>query len=668
MVMNTTVRHAVLLAAGAFTVAWTPAPPTSVEPAPHRAPAPDLPDYVLEALTPFRAPPDSAEVAMLLERWRTDGGLRVARERIIGARLLRRAGQMAPALDLLGELPDAGPSAALARLERARVGLELGDGRLSVRRASDAWRSACRALADLPPEEARTLREALWSDLGFLATPDEREAWSELDDASACAWIEALIEERAFRMAITPDERLALHYRRLATVRREFYLDRPRFYVGMTRWHGRQGGEWTDDRGLVYLRMGRPDETQSCGTVYRREGEPAEGDLLATCWIYHRPEGYRLYYFSTRDKVTLELHGGRDYYLQESLGPRAHPSDPYFQRYVKHADVPRSLVRHLTMFHMSADDLDAGLDRVEDQAYRHQMRVATRRFADEALIEIPDVPRVTGMKMLWEALRFQNPADGSWQVWIVASVPAGQLHAARGADTWAYEARARLVSRHADGLRYDSTSNRAVADAPLPAESGLPLRTFSVARPGPLPITLAVFDGIRPGAGAWAQDTVAVPRILPMPTVSDIAVAQSAGGAWTRDGETFLRVSPDHVTGEDGQIHVYFEVYGVRRTADYEVEVRLTKDRPAEEVFELDPSEVPFRLGFTSTMPYERIGRHALRLDLSDTPPGEYDLAVRVRDVDTGTRALPSVTPIVVWERPDGATRPEDLPRGFRSN
>ena len=646
-------RGGVLAASGAVVVSAIVGASTPVLPS--GGDSPDLPEYVEEALTPFRSPPDSVEVADLVERWRAEGGLREARDRIIGARLWRRAGQAWAARELLGNLPEAGPLAALARLERARVGLELdgrddrsGDGRLPG--AAD-WRAACQRVGLLPDEESAELRAELWADLGFVATPDEHETWAGLDDPEACAWLEALIEERAFRMAIDSDQRLAIHYRRLETARRWFYLERPRFYVGMTHWHGRRGDEWLDDRGLVFVRMGRPDESTSCGSAYGFDDDPLDGDLLATCWVYHRPEGYKLYYFSTRDKVTLRVSPDGDFYLQESLGPRAHPGDPYFQRYVRHADVPRSLIRHLAFNRrllVQGDDFDAGLDRAEDQAYRQQMRVATRRFADEALIEVPDVPRVTGASMLWEPLRFLNPADGRWQVWVVASIPAGQLQPVRGQDVLAYEARGRLAVRHPDGVRIDSTANRAVVDDELPREAGLPLRMFTVADPGPLPITLAVSDGARPEFGAWAQDTVHVPRVLPIPTISDIAVAQSEGGTWTRDGETFLRVSPDHVTGKNGELHVYFEVYGVRRTADYEVEIRLTKQRPASEVFELDPSDVPFRLGFTGTMPYSRIGRHALRLDLSGTPPGEYDLAVRIRDLNTGTRSLPSVTPVVV--------------------
>ena len=631
-----------------------------------------VPEYIREALTEFRAPPDSAEVAELLVRWREDGGLRTTGERIVGAHLWRRAGYAEPALALLDDgsrRPSAGaPGAeeALVILERARVRLELGEGTASTRRGTADWRLACRAMETPSPEAAEAVRSELWKDVGLLATPDEREAWRTLESAAACEWLLDLFEERAFRMAITPEERLARHYERLETALRFFYLDLPRFYVGMTHWHGRREGEWMDDRGLIYVRMGPPDRAESCGAVLPFEADPFEGNLLSTCWIYDRPEGYKLYFFATRDKVTGRLSADGDYYLQESLGPRAHPSDPYFRRYVRYADLPRSLVRHLSFNRTLnlGDDLDSGLDAAEDQAYRRQMEIATRRFADEALIEIPDVPPVRGLDMLWEPLRFLNPADGSWQVWIVASVPAGQLRAERGEGSWTYWASARLATRRPDGLRLDSTSNRATVGEPLPPETGMPLRTFAMADPGPLPITLAVSDDGRPGSGAWVQDTVSVPRALPMPMVSDIAVARTTGGDWTRDGETFLRISPDHVAGASGALHVYFEVYGVRRTAKYEVDVRLIPGDSSDEganPFEADPSELPYQLEFTGTMPYERIGRHTIRLDLSSTPPGGYRLAVRVRDVDTGTSSLPSVTPVFVPEAGavDGAAPPE---------
>jgi hypothetical protein len=627
------------LSFGTALSAQTPAP-SVVEP----------PDYIVEALTPFRGPPSYEEVVDLLARWQTDGGLVEAHDRIVGARLFRRAGERDKALGLLGFLPEDGPLAALARYERARVLFELGDEFDATRTAPADWLAACQALAVLPAAEAAGLRDEFWKDFGMIATPEERTAWPALSDVEACDGISDLIAERAFRMAITLDERLAVHYQRLVDTRTLFWINRPRFYLSMADYHGRREGEWMDDRGLVYLRMGPPQVSQACGGTDSFEENVLAADLLGSCWVYARPEGYKLYYFGLYNRVTGDLSANGDYRLQESLGPRAHPRDPYFQTYVKNSDLPRSIIAHKNFSSGlgSADELRRGLDLAESRHNDMTTRLETHRLAEEALIEIPDVPAVTGADLLWEVLRFMNPTDGRWQVWVVAAMAAGQMRPVYELDSWVYEARGWLASRHPAGVRLDSMFNRAAVNGELEPGTGIPLRATFLADEGRVPFTLAAFDPFQEGFGTWVQDTIIIPTVLPLPTVSDIAVAQSTGGNWTRDRETYLRVSPDHVTTGDGSIHIYFEAYGVRRAADYDVEIRLARDTKRDRIFALHPEDVPFLLEFSSQMPNSRIGTHALRLDLSDTDPGAYDLAIRIRDRATGTHSLPSITSIRV--------------------
>jgi len=626
------------------------------------AQADSIPNYISEALSPFRGPLAYDEVAELLRRWSTAGGLSDAHERILGARLWRRAGEHDDALDILGELPEDGPLAALAQHERARILFELGDDYDATRRAPADWKAACNALARLPSAEAASLRHEFWEDLTMIATPEEREAWLAVSDGEACEWISDLVDERAFRMAITPEERLAVHYQRLVDTREQFWIRAPRFYVSMSDYHGRRDDEWMDDRGLVYLRMGAPDHAESCGAVssfgddptdFRQDRDRLDADRLGNCWAYARPEGYKLYYFSTRNRVTGRESSNGDYRLQESLGPTADPRNSYFQRYVKNSDLPKSIIASIIRGGAnraigSADELDAGLDLAESRTYGMLTNIEMRRLADEALVEIPDVPAVTGATMMWESLRFLNPGSGTWQVWVVAALPAGQLQAVDEFDTWVYEARAWLATRLPDGVRLDSMFNRAVVDHELEPDAGIPLRATFLADEGMIPFTLAAYDPVQQGFGAWVQDTITIPTVLPLPTVSDIAVAQAEGGAWTRDGTTFLRVSPDHVTGENRNIHIYFEAYGIRRSADYDVEVRLARNTKPDKIFGLDPGDVHFRLEFSSQMPNSQVGTHALRLDLSDTEPGVYDLAIRILDRATGTHSLPTITPIRV--------------------
>jgi hypothetical protein len=617
-----------------------------------------LPEYIQEASRPYRGPPSAEEVTELLARWRADGGLAEPAHRIAGTRLWRRAGDISKALALLTGLPEDGPVTALARYERARILFELGDEQDAASWAPLDWNAACEAIAQLTGEQAVELRSEFWADVGVLSTGEERDAWPDVSNEGACEWLRDLVAERAFRMAITPDERLALHHERLVHTREFFWLSKPRFYVSMADNHGRRKGEWMDDRGLIYLRMGMPDVRLACGGTDTHDedvfSENSDGvGLHGRCWVYHRPEGYKIFYFSTVNRVTNTWSADGDFRLQESLGPRAHPGNGFFQTFVRNADLPRSVINELIRggrrgVSLGGDEFYQSLNAVQRNAGSLQMAHALREQADEVLLEVPDVPAVMGSDLQWEALRFLNSDDGTWSVWILVAIPAGHIEPSRDGALWVYNASATLATRHADGVHLDSVAVSPTLYEELDPEAGIPMRIEVIAEEGEMPLSLAVHDPNREGVGAWAQDTLSIPQLLPLPTLSDIAVAQHEGGSWTRDGTTFLRVTPSHVTNPDGSIHIYFEVYGIRGSGEYDVEVRMAKDKTGDEIFGEDADAVPFRLQFAAQMPNARVGRHAVRLDLGDTEPDLYALAIRVVDRTTGTRSLPAVTPIRV--------------------
>ena len=141
-----------------------------------------------------------------------------------------------------------------------------------------------------------------------------------------------------------------------------------------------------------------------------------------------------------------------------------------------------------------------------------------------------------------------------------------------------------------------------------------------------------------------------------MPELSDLAVAPDSGGDWSRDGEAFLKVDPRHVMGRDGSVHVYFEVYGIIPGRAYDVSVRVVPAESADELWVMPREALSFGLSFPSEMPEapsarQAVGRHYLRLDLSDTTPGRYLMAVRVTDLEAGIVSLPAVTEIVRLRR-----------------
>lgn len=609
------------------------------------------PPQVADALDPFSNEADSADVARLLEEAHAAGGFPAAAEdRVLEARLWRRARASIPALAALDAISSDEPM-PLALLEQARVLLESDEDRTAGARAY--W-AACSAM------DGPTKAEIAW-DLLAVSTPEERSEWAELEPGmEACEWLRTFWTERAHRMTITPDERLALHYRRLAHAREWYWIPRPRYLKGAASYHGRPESLAFDDRGLIHVRMGAPLTTE--GFNEAGAGEPGAaaraqvssdpgptadataGDTV--CWPYWRPGGYRIFCFAQHP-----LRADNDYRLLDRAGGR--PGTQFFQKYVLNSNLPDTFIRNAVV-HAGpglGDTRERRMDAVERRGGARHAQLRTRENIDDALQRIPDVPDVRpNVSMRTETLRFLNPTNERWQIWTIVSVRAGDLVTPDDSADGPLRIGGRYSVLGEEGMRIRQLDGAEVAGGSIAEDAGITLRGVFEADPGRLPLTVAVEDRNSPGSGNWFQDTINVPAIGGLPQLSDIAVAQAEGGTWTRDGETFLQVSPAHITNPDGSIHTYFEVYGVDPGTRYDVELRLAPTEAAERIWRLEPDDLGFRLQFTSEMSGE-IGRHHLRLDLGDTEPGEYTLSVRIQDEETEAYSLPSVTDVYVADR-----------------
>lgn len=622
-------------------------------------PIPVGPEKIVEALSPFRGDPDSSKVAQLIEQQAEKTSFPASDlDRVLVARLWRRASQPELAMAALEDIAgDAGES-DLANYEAARVFLESGLNEWTGRKAY--W-TACRSL------DERVRAEIEW-DLMAVSTPDEREAWSTVEPGvPTCDWLQEFWDERAQRMAIPRDERMQKHFARLARARHDYYLGAPRLQADMASDHGRPDGLAVDDRGLLYIRMGMPVYDEGCPEEIPVFPDSLFVNRLGRCWVYGRSPTYKIYYMTTKDRFGKTRPDG-DFRIQESLGHQAQPGNMFFQRYVMAADIPASakaaLVRNGPTYRLLrfekqqvvapgalAELRQSPMDSVEFHAYERVIELATRRFTTEAFEQIPDMPETEStVDLLFETLRFLNPSAGRWQVWVLSSVRAGDLEpsTARTSES-TLDAGGRYSVLTGNGVVIQPLPQRSVEARSVPDDTGITLRGVFSADPGPIPITVVIDDLNAPGTGSWIQDTVNVPRIDGLPQLSDIAVAQQEGGTWTRDGETYLQVSPAHITNPDGSIHTYFEVYGVGQGTEYDVELRLVLADDAEDIWRRAADDLAFRLQFRSEMGGD-IGRHHLRLDLGDTKPGEYLLAVRIQTADTKTYSLPAITDVFVVE------------------
>lgn len=649
--------------------------------------APDtLPDYVADALSLYRTPPGTGQVREILARWRADSeGPRSPRDSLAVARLWGRAFAPDEAIGWLPE-PDAaaaGPErAALAprlRLERARLLLAHEAGRRpggsgpppdSLPGAAD-FAAACEAAGGEVAHE-------IWIDLRAMFTPDERERWHAAPDAAGrCAIVRGAFEERALRSATTPDERLALHYRRLAGARARYSVPRVRFMRTASGWRGRPDSLEVDDRGLIWIRLGAPDHVEyASGAVGDGQlgTEPEIALGVQETWVFELPAGTWLFHFVPCDMNLREPCMPRSgHALVESFGPLAVPGTGFFQRYVTRLALDPLPLKRKAFALFPADGLDAALDAAEDRMRGRQEQLLARELQTRAITEIPDAPGLLpGIDVAFEPLRFWTPSIGEATVWFVATARAGQLVAtpeASGIERRRLELR--LALGGPGGTEVRAVERRVETRGPLGSEDGLDVWLRATLAPGPLPYTLALRDRSADGSvGNWIQDTLNVPdfggvRGSLLPALSDVAFAPDSGGAWTRDGRVFLPVTAAHATGPNGRAHIYFETYGIRPGATYGVELRLVPERDADRIWRLDAEDVAYRVSFDAEMPAggSGIGRHHLRLELGDTPPGPYVLGLRATKSGTGERSLPVTTPIFVTgqDRSDakrqGATR-----------
>ena len=622
------------------------------------------PEYVTTALSLFEPAPSVFDAREIVARWETEGGLDSAFDSLLVARLWGRVLETGEAFAWL-PIPatdddpgdrEAGQLAALVHLERARILLvnrpagRPGSGpadRLDIEGALDFW-TACE---DADPAVEREL----WLDLRALFTPEEQEDWRARAPGDKCGLVRLAMDDRAVRSALTPDERLAVHYRRLAGARARYGITRPRYMKTASDFRGRPDSLEVDDRGYMWIRLGEPVQV-----LYVTRSPDSNLLGIEEDWVYERTGGVWLFHFvpcDTNRRVPCMPRSGHA--LVESFGPLAIPGQDYFQRYVTRLALDPLPLKRMVFTYQAADGLDAALNAAEARIYVRQAQMIARDLQVLAITEVPDVPDLLpAVDVAFEPLRFWNPSLGAATVWFVGTARADHLEARPEATGGELRVATLTVAlRGPEGTAVRDVRRQFVTRDALPEDAGVTAFLRTTLDPGPWPFTITLRDGnIAEPVGNWLQDTLTVPDFggvygTLLPALSDIAVAPDSGGAWTRDGSVFLPVTAAHASGTDGTVHVYFEVYGIRPGASYDVEFRLVAEDDADRIWGLGQDDLAFQLSFSSEMSDDGtgIGRHHLRLDFSDSRSGSYLLGVQVKKPRTGERSLPVTTPIAVF-------------------
>jgi GWxTD domain-containing protein len=143
-------------------------------------------------------------------------------------------------------------------------------------------------------------------DLAFIADDSTLTAFDGTSGEARAAWLRRFWENRDRQALRAAGERLREHYRRLTYAERAFGLEVNRRHYAIT-WTDmyRSGSTRFDDRGIVYLRYGPPDQRAATNTT----------DIMPNeTWRYHRADGDLLLNFAANSGGDI-----RDYRLVPSV-------------------------------------------------------------------------------------------------------------------------------------------------------------------------------------------------------------------------------------------------------------------------------------------------------------------------------------------------------------
>ena len=467
------------------------------------------------------------------------------------------------------------------------------------------------------------------ADLLWILTPDERAALDAVPDTALRGWLEKFWGERDAQDARADGERLGEHYRRYFYAWRHFRLvSRHRRY---TNEPFRSDQELVDDRGVIYIRHGEPDDRAR----FVARDDPTRDLRLEPneSWMYLWPEGKRIFHFVAREDV-------QDYKLVESL------ADVFGDRAIEWQAwgwLP-PLAREL---YESRATLDPEYRRLALSSTAQGTALANERRAGREAVRL-------GTTTDGYPLRFDAPLqsriqlyavgapDGGARALLVFAVPGGRLVGRGSAEGIQYP----LEIRVAGGAVRLDTVRVFRTGAPLD-----PTRLLSGVLEFPLPpdthaLRVAVLEPGGVGGDVVDVRDFVVPDFAAGGLVmSDLVLGDRTSGLqWIVSGDT-VPLSPRGAYAEGGAAELYYELHGLPPGAPYRARIEV-RGRQGGSVFarigRLFGGGPPVAFSFdgvTSGTPH----RSRQAVGLAPLAPGDYVLSLSVEDVERNVRRVREV-------------------------
>ena len=522
-----------------------------------------------------------------------------------------------------------------------------------------------------------------WHDVRPIVSPATDDEFRSLPLAEKPGYLRSYWQTLADASFVSVDERLAEHYRRLRHVYESYRLELPeRRHYGATNAYVPPWQTGFDDRGIIYLRHGEPDD------VATYSGPEVEQNLS---WKYEQADGDPLIFHFMADEDIDDfklVRSLRDIVIQDSRKMSAHTKidpnagatqriagagrgvqDPYDAR------IEAGELRDLQDLYSSRGHLDPLYDRAATALDPLLLQDEEGRVAEDVTLGTKTVsyePAPVGDPLPYpvHAVPFKEPGGGA-SVAFYYALPTTQVTILpRQGGGSEVDYRYQLVVNDADEAETAARQEQEIRIATpgeIPRQAGAMLpgvRSVSVG-PGSYQYGLKVTD-LNSGRSGIVQGSVAVGDFtggeLSMSGVvlaHDVRPADGPG-AFVRWNRVKVLPLPSRVFRRQQPVFVYYEVYGLDADDDgsarYRTTYTLESRSPDRNVVAQFFSSVGDLLGGgeekgSITYSFDRSDPTAsdplleyVSLDVSDSAPGEYTLVVTVEDAVSGTtvrRAVP---------------------------
>ena len=476
-------------------------------------------------------------------------------------------------------------------------------------------------------------------DVALLADSAElRDYDAQPDGPARAAWLARFWNQRDVVEGRDAGERLAEHNRRWLYAHRNFRLVSRHRHYDITEVYRSSQAEF-DDRGIIYLRHGEPDQRATFPSDLNRI-EPNQS------WLYHRPTGDLVFNFVARDDAS-------DYKLVESLvdamGFRTavqaagHPDQGVIDLYASREQFGGTYAR------VARGGSMAGAALADERSVgRHDIVTGTttdsyeQRFPVSLNVVVSDF--VVG--------RFESDTATRQSLHVVFAIPADRLSPEPGGEGVLYPLHFRLlVTDLQDSLvaRLD-TLRVFTAHQALHAPSFLSGRLTLPVPVGDYRYRLLISTTDQLAGQLVERDTVRVPSLDGRSwAASDVVMGRAGGGlVWlarhpARDGAgaavDSVLLNPLDRYPVGSVLELYFEVYGLDPGRPYHTEIRVER-QGGRSIFGMigglfGGHHAPALLAFDASAdgPVTRVHRG---ISLKDVPTGNYVLTVTLTDPASG--------------------------------